>query len=64
MLGNLYTNRLQDMLAPRLCTNATCGCHIGYVHMDHLNLYEEFGEHVLERIWSAFAENRTGRLGL
>lgn len=50
-LGNLYSDRLVDMLAPRLCTNATCGCHIGYVHMDELKLYEKFGERVLERSW-------------
>ena len=49
-LGNLYRDRLSDMLRPRPCTNATCGCHIGYVHLDELKLYEVFGEHVLARI--------------
>lgn len=50
VLGNLYTDRLADMLTPRPCTNATCGCHIGYVHLDELKLYEVFGDRVLERI--------------
>ena len=30
--------------------NATCGCHIGYVHLDDLGLYDVFGDGVLERI--------------
>ncbi len=55
ILGNLYSDQLSDMLQPRLCTNATCGCHIGYVHMDELKLYEVFGDRVLERIQHANA---------
>ena len=50
VLGNLYRDHLSEMLRPRPCTNATCGCHIGYVHMDELKLYEVFGDHVLARI--------------
>ncbi len=50
VLGNLYTDPLGNMLMPRVCTNTSCGCHIGYVHMDDLKLYEVFGNHVLERI--------------
>lgn len=26
------------------------GCHIGYVHLDRLKLYDTFGDGVLERI--------------
>ena len=29
---------------------ATCGCHIGYIHLDELGLYEVFGEGLMERI--------------
>jgi MoaA/NifB/PqqE/SkfB family radical SAM enzyme len=49
-LGNLYEPGWERALAPRPCTNATCGCHIGYVHLDELGLYEVFGTGVLERI--------------
>jgi hypothetical protein len=49
-LGNLYDAAFEDLLRERLCTNATCGCHIGYVHLDDLGLYPVFGDGVLERI--------------
>ncbi|MGH7223325.1 MAG: STM4011 family radical SAM protein, partial [Gemmataceae bacterium] len=49
-LGNLYDPEFERMLAERPCTSATCGCHIGYVHMPELGLYEMFGDGVLERI--------------
>jgi MoaA/NifB/PqqE/SkfB family radical SAM enzyme len=49
-LGNLYTGDVEAVLKERLCPNSTCGCHIGYVHRQQLNLYEKFGVGVLERI--------------
>ena len=49
-LGNLYTDELDEILKPRLCTNETCGCHIGYVHMPELKLGETFGDGLLERV--------------
>lgn len=49
-LGNLYDPNFEQVLTARPCTNATCGCHIGYVHMHELQLYEVFGDGVLERI--------------
>jgi MoaA/NifB/PqqE/SkfB family radical SAM enzyme len=49
-LGNIYDPDFAEVLQPRMCSNNTCGCHIGYVHMDDLKLYEVFGEGVLERI--------------
>lgn len=50
-IGNIYTNNFIDNLYPRNCTNNTCGCHIGYVHLDHLRLYEHYQGRELERIW-------------
>ncbi len=50
VLGNIYTPGFEQALAPRLCVNATCGCHIGYVHLEPLDLYARFGDGVLERI--------------
>jgi hypothetical protein len=49
-LGNLYEDALQNILIPRTCTNDTCGCHIGYVHMDDLKLYDVYKSRELERV--------------
>lgn len=49
-LGNIYEQGFEDSLRARSCTNNTCGCHIGYVHMPGLNLYRVFGSGVLERV--------------
>jgi MoaA/NifB/PqqE/SkfB family radical SAM enzyme len=50
VLGNIYESGFENALVPRDCTNETCGCHIGYVHLETLDLYTRFGEGVLERI--------------
>lgn len=50
VIGNIYTPDFDRCLQERVCTNATCGCHIGYVHLDRLKLYDLFGDGVLERI--------------
>lgn len=49
-LGNLYEGDFRQVLFPRVCTNATCGCHIGYVHMNHLGLYDVYQGRELERV--------------
>jgi hypothetical protein len=49
-IGNLYADDFADALRPRRCTNATCGCHIGYVHMPELKMATVFGDGLLERI--------------
>src|SRR5262249_43214344 len=48
--GNIYEEGFERALDDRPCPNATCGCHIGYVHLDYLKLYGVFGAGVLERI--------------
>ncbi len=50
VLGNLYEDDLSSILRPRLCPNATCGCHIGYVHMPHLEVASVYGNGLLPRI--------------
>jgi hypothetical protein len=50
VIGNIYTAGFENALRPRLCPAATCGCHIGYVHLEELNLDSVFGEGLLERI--------------
>ncbi|HEY0073305.1 MAG TPA: STM4011 family radical SAM protein [Abditibacteriaceae bacterium] len=54
-IGNIYENDWKNALRPRLCSNQTCGCHIGYVHMNELNLYGVFEGGVLERIPLSFS---------
>lgn len=49
-LGNLYDGSYRAALAPRPCENAQCDCHIGYVHLKRLPLYQIFAGGVLERI--------------
>jgi hypothetical protein len=49
-IGNLYDPDFAEALRPRPCSAATCGCHIGYIHMPHLGLHEVFGDGLLERI--------------
>lgn len=49
-IGNIYLPDFETLLLPRTCTNATCGCHIGYVHLEPLDLYSVFGDGLLERI--------------
>ena len=60
-IGNIYADGWEAALRPMPCTNQTCGCHIGYVHMPHLGLDEVFGaDGILERIPSG----RVRRLAL
>ena len=49
-IGNIYDEGWERALRPSPCTNETCGCHIGYVHMPSLGLYETFGDGLLERV--------------
>ncbi len=49
-IGNIYAGDFKSALQKRTCTNDTCGCHIGYVHLNHLKLYRIYGDGELERI--------------
>lgn len=53
-IGNIYHPDFAACLTERSCPNATCGCHIGYVHLQPLGLYQRFGDGVLERIPSEY----------
>ncbi|MFF5452156.1 STM4011 family radical SAM protein [Streptomyces sp. NPDC012950] len=52
-LGNLYDGSYRVALRPRACPLAVCDCHIGYVHLETLPLYDVFAGGVLERIPAA-----------
>ncbi|MGW5353537.1 STM4011 family radical SAM protein [Streptomyces sp. NPDC004031] len=49
-LGSLYDGSFRAALAPRPCPLAVCDCHIGYVHLESLPLYDVFAGGVLERV--------------
>ncbi len=49
-LGSVYQGGLERGLEARPCSNITCWCHIGYVHMDGLSGDEIYGDGILERI--------------
>ena len=50
VIGNIYTQNITEVLRPTPCTNASCGCYIGYVHLEELDLYETYQAGVMERI--------------
>jgi MoaA/NifB/PqqE/SkfB family radical SAM enzyme len=49
-IGNFYAEDFESVLKPRPCPNASCGCHIGYVHRPDLGLETVYGANILERI--------------
>ena len=49
-MGNLYDGSFRAELGSRVCPLTTCDCHIGYVHLESLDLYDVFRNGVLERI--------------
>jgi MoaA/NifB/PqqE/SkfB family radical SAM enzyme len=50
IIGNIYHDDIWGLLRPAVCPNATCGCHIGYVHRDDFALHQIYADHLLERI--------------
>ena len=50
-IGHLYQDGgIEAALGERPCPNPTCGCHIGYVHLDRLRLRPVYGDGILERV--------------
>jgi MoaA/NifB/PqqE/SkfB family radical SAM enzyme len=49
-IGNFYDEDWRVALQPRKCTNVDCHCHIGYVHLDYLELDKVFATGLLERV--------------
>jgi hypothetical protein len=50
VLGNLYVDDLDDLLGERPCPASSCGCFIGYVHLDRLGLRPRFGTGLAARM--------------
>ncbi|MFI1505489.1 STM4011 family radical SAM protein [Streptomyces sp. NPDC020597] len=61
-LGNLYDGSYRAVLRPRPCPLAVCDCHIGYVHLETLPLYDVFAGGVLERIPAAAPAHGSARI--
>ncbi len=53
-IGNIYEPNFETALFDRTCTNQDCHCHIGYVHLDYLELDKVFGSGILERIPTSY----------
>jgi hypothetical protein len=49
-VGNIYSHEWRMGLRRRLCPNATCSCHIGYVYLEPLRQDAIYGPNVLERV--------------
>ncbi len=60
-IGNLYGD-WRAALKPRTCSNDDCHCHIGYVHLDYLELGKVFASGLLERV--PVVEARRGGISL
>lgn len=58
VIGNLYEPGMEDHLRERICEAATCGCHIGYMHMKSPGMEEVFGDQALERIPVGWPDRR------
>ena len=50
VMGNIYEDEELRFLHPRVCPNQTCGCYIGYVHLNELELEAVYGQDLLGRI--------------
>lgn len=59
-IGNFYDDHWRAALVPRPCTNTDCHCHIGYVHLDYLELDKVFATGLLERVPVPEARRATG----
>jgi MoaA/NifB/PqqE/SkfB family radical SAM enzyme len=55
-IGNIYSGDWRTQLRARVCPNADCSCHIGYVNLEHLRQDMIYGPNLLERIPVAWEE--------
>lgn len=55
VVGHLYDGSYLSGLRERSCPAATCECHIGYLHLDHLGLRDVFAGGWAERIPAGWA---------
>ncbi len=61
-LGNIYEGSTAISEFSQACTNLSCGCHIGYVHLESLELSKIYGQGILERIPTLYSLKRPAPL--
>jgi len=49
-VGNIYRDSIDKWVTREPCPEASCGCHIGYVHLGYLGQYDVYGDGLMERI--------------
>lgn len=59
VLGNLYDDSFRSRLRRSPCPLEVCDCHIGYVHLESLDLYQVFNGGIVERIPADWSRART-----
>jgi MoaA/NifB/PqqE/SkfB family radical SAM enzyme len=62
ILGNIYRDPVDKLVTRSPCPAKTCGCHIGYVHLESLELYDVFGDGLVERIPQGADRDRGNRV--
>ncbi|CAM2069636.1 Radical SAM protein [Sulfidibacter corallicola] len=55
VVGNIGDGDIAEKLVKSPCTNASCGCYIGYIHLNHLNLESVYGDGLVARIPRSWA---------
>jgi hypothetical protein len=58
-LGNIHDPHWERGLRPRLCPRNRCDCHLGHMHLPHLELPAIFGQGWLERAMAPTVDNTT-----
>ncbi len=57
-IGNIYDAHWERALTHRFCTQKTCHCYIGYMHLEYVELPKVFGSGILERIPESWPDER------
>jgi MoaA/NifB/PqqE/SkfB family radical SAM enzyme len=63
-LGNLYQDDLDAMLGEEPCPESSCGCFIGYVHLERLGLERRFGDGLAARMLASESNGRPDRVSV
>ncbi|CAM2006430.1 STM4011 family radical SAM protein [Acanthopleuribacter pedis] len=60
VIGNIEDPAFEAGLKPRPCTNASCGCYIGYIHLARLQLDSVYRRRLAARIPVAYQTEPVG----